>query len=263
MGRRSSRRETEIFSISFLDCITCGLGSVVLLLVLSDVRSPAVEQSQEDLKQQLVKLEDELVDITGQTDVINRDLKTRQEQLSEVKERIARLQGDLSNVRGKYAASKKDADVQNEIEGKLVSARQTLTEEMKRLLGEGFQRKSDDTIGGIPVDSEYIIFVIDTSGSMVNYGWLMMIDKMQETLNIYPKVKGFQVMSDQGYYLFPGFRGKWIPDTPAQRKTVIDNIRTWNAFSASSPASGACASTRSAFQCGRMRRNTPASVLPP
>ena len=34
MPRRMKRRETEIFSISFLDCITCGLGSVVLLLVL-------------------------------------------------------------------------------------------------------------------------------------------------------------------------------------------------------------------------------------
>ena len=39
MARRLKRRETEIFSIAFLDCITCGLGSVVLLLVLSDVSS--------------------------------------------------------------------------------------------------------------------------------------------------------------------------------------------------------------------------------
>jgi len=238
MGRRNTRRETEIFSISFLDCITCGLGSVVLLLVLSDVRSPAVEQSQNDMKKQLVKLEDELVDITGQTDVINRDLKSRQEQLSEVKARIARLQGDLSDVRGKYAASKKEADVQNEIEGKLVSARQTLTEEMKRLLGAGFQRKKDDTIGGIPVDSEYIIFVIDTSGSMLNYGWQMMIQKLQETLDLYPKVKGFQVMSDQGGYLFPGYKGQWIADSPPQRKLVIEKVRNWNTFSASSPIEG-------------------------
>ena len=43
MGKRA-RRETEIFSISFLDCITCGLGSVVLLLVLSDVRSPESQE---------------------------------------------------------------------------------------------------------------------------------------------------------------------------------------------------------------------------
>ena len=45
MPRRLKRRETEIFSISFLDCITCGLGSVVLLLVLSDMRSPEIEQA--------------------------------------------------------------------------------------------------------------------------------------------------------------------------------------------------------------------------
>ena len=48
MPRRHKRRETEIFSISFLDCITCGLGSVVLLLVLSNVRAPTTEQSTEE-----------------------------------------------------------------------------------------------------------------------------------------------------------------------------------------------------------------------
>jgi hypothetical protein len=238
MARRNTRRETEIFSISFLDCITCGLGSVVLLLVLSDVKSPEAVRSQEDLQAQMVKLQDELVDIAGQSEILNRDLRARQEQLSEVKAKIARLRGDLSDVRGKYAASKKEADVANEIEGRLVSAQQTLTEEMKRVLGKGFHRKKDDVIGGIPVDSEYIIFVIDTSGSMVNYGWQMLIDKMQETLNLYPQVKGFQVMDDEGGYLFSGYRGKWIPDTPAQRKIVIDRIRNWVAFSNSSPIEG-------------------------
>jgi hypothetical protein len=238
MGRRVKRRETEIFSISFLDCITCGLGSVVLLLVLSDVRTPASEQSQQEAQAELLKLQDELVDIEGQSEILNRDLKSREEQLSEVKARIARLQGDLSEVRGRFAASKKEADVNNDLEGRLVSAQQTLTDEMKRLLGQGFRRKKDDAVGGIPVDSEYIIFVIDTSGSMVNYGWAMMLQKMQETLNLYPKVKGFQVMSDEGTYLFASYRGKWIPDTPQQRQTVIERLRTWNTFSNSSPIEG-------------------------
>ena len=237
-SRRAARRETEIFSISFLDCITCGLGSVVLLLVLSDMRSPESERSQQDLEAQMVKLQDELVDIAGQSEILNRDLKARQEQLSEEKAKVARLRGDLSDIKGKYLASKQEADVANSLEGKLASAQQTLTEEMKRVLGKGFHRKKDDVIGGIPVDSEYIIFVIDTSGSMVNYGWQMMIEKMQETLNLYPKVIGFQVMDDEGGYLFSGYRGKWIPDTPQQRKITIDRIRNWNAFSNSSPIEG-------------------------
>lgn len=238
MPRRQKRRETEIFSISFLDCITCGLGSVVLLLVLSNMRSPGIEQSQEDLQEQLLSLQDELVDIQGQSDILNRDLKARQEQLSDEKRRIARLQGDLSEIHGKYSASKREADVANQLEGRLASAQQTLTDEMKRLLGQGFRRKKDDAIGGIPVDSEYIIFIIDTSGSMFNYVWPMMLKKVEETLNLYPKVKGFQVMNDEGTYMFSGYRGKWIPDTPAQRRTVVERLRTWNAFSNSSPIEG-------------------------
>ena len=238
MARRQKRRETEIFSISFLDCITCGLGSVVLLLVLSNMRSPEIEQTQEDLDQQLLKLQDELIDIQGQSDILNRDLKAKQLQLSDEKKRIARLQGDLSDVRGKYQASKREADVANQLEGRLASAQQTLTEEMKRLLGQGFRRKKDDAIGGIPVDSEYIIFIIDTSGSMFNYVWPMMLQKVEETLNLYPKVKGFQVMNDEGVYMFSGYKGKWIPDTPSQRRTVVERLRTWNAFSNSSPIEG-------------------------
>jgi hypothetical protein len=238
MARRLKRRETEIFSISFLDCITCGLGSVVLLLVLSNRRSPEIEQSQEDVQEQLLKLQDEIIDIQGQSDILNRDLKAKQVQLSDEKKRIARLQGDLSDVRGKFRASKQEADVANQVEGRLASAQQTLTEEMKRVLGQGFRRKKDDAIGGIPVDSEYIIFIIDTSGSMFNYVWPMMLKKVEETLNLYPKVKGFQVMNDEGVYMFTGYRGKWIPDTPNQRRTVIERLRTWNAFSNSSPIEG-------------------------
>jgi hypothetical protein len=238
MARRLNRRETEIFSIAFLDCITCGLGSVVLLLVLSDVRTPEIEQAQKDAQAQLLKLQDEIIDIEGQSDILNRDLKARQEQLSDVKARVARLQGDLSDIRGKFRASKQEADVANHLEGQLASAQQTLTEEMKRLLGQGFRRKKDDAIGGIPVDSEYIIFIIDTSGSMFNYVWPMLLVKIEETLNLYPHVKGFQVMNDEGTYMFTSYRGKWIPDTPAQRRTVIERLRTWNAFSNSSPIEG-------------------------
>jgi hypothetical protein len=237
MGRRA-RRETEIFSISFLDCITCGLGSVVLLLVLSNIRAPSIEQSEEEAKQQLLALQDELIEIEGQSDILNRDLKAQQEQLSDEKQRIARLQGDLSDIRGKYNASKQEADVANQLEGRLASAQQVLTDEMKRLLGQGFRRKKDDAVGGIPVDSEYIIFIIDTSGSMFNYVWPMMITKVEETLNVYPQVKGFQVMNDEGGYMFTGYRGKWIPDTPSQRRTVIERLRTWNSFSNSSPIEG-------------------------
>ena len=89
-----------------------------------------------------------------------------------------------------------------------------------------------------PDDSEYIIFIVDTSGSMFNHVWPMMLNKVEETLNLYPELKGFQVMNDEGAYMFTGDRGRWLSDTPAQRRTVVERLRTWNAFSNSSPIEG-------------------------
>ena len=36
------RRSVEVFSLSFLDCICCGFGAIILLLVLTEVGRPVV-----------------------------------------------------------------------------------------------------------------------------------------------------------------------------------------------------------------------------
>ena len=97
----------------------------------------------------------------------------------------------------------------------------------------------NNAIGGIPVDSEYIIFVIDTSGSMFNNpSWGKMLGVIEDTLNVYPEVKGIQIMNDMGDYMFDSFRGQWIQDTPARRTQILSTLRNWNQFSNSSPVEG-------------------------
>ena len=108
---------------------------------------------------------------------------------------------------------------------------------MAALLGTGFQRRNN-TIGGITVDSEYIIFVIDTSGSMQQGAWGEVVAKLEEVLNIYPNVKGIQVMNDMGDYMFRNTREQWIEDTPALRERIVNRLRTWNIYSNSSPVEG-------------------------
>jgi hypothetical protein len=63
-------------------------------------------------------------------------------------------------------------------------------------------------------------------------------------LNIYPKLKGIQVMDDEGGYMFTEYRGKWIPDSPARRKAILGRFRGWQAFSNSSPSEGIIAAVR-------------------
>jgi hypothetical protein len=209
-----------------------------------------IEKSRQDLQGLLLKLQQELVEIRGTSEVLNRELKARKIQLSEEQMKIARLRGDLSALRGQYESSRKDAEVANDIEGQLVSAQQELTDEMKRLLGAQYRRKDDSPIGGLPVDSEYVIFIIDTSGSMANYAWPLVMKKMQEVLDAYPAVKGWQVMSDEGTYMFPSYRGRWLPDTPMQRKLVIERLRDWFPFSNSSPVEGIVEAIRTYYATG-------------
>ncbi|MBW1723882.1 MAG: VWA domain-containing protein, partial [Deltaproteobacteria bacterium] len=193
---KKRRRDIEIFSLSFLDCICCGFGAVILLFVLSKFAEPVViEEIKENMQTEIVRLENELFEIRGETNILNRELTAKREQLSDAKEKIARLQGDLSEVKSRFAASKDDAKVQNIIEGRLARARQDMTQEMKRLL-KNRPRKIIRSVGGIPVDSEYIVFIIDTSGSMQRNAWSLVQKKMRETLEIYPKVKGIQIMND-------------------------------------------------------------------
>jgi len=240
MRRRRGRRETEVFSLSFLDCICCGFGGIILLLVLTKLGEPrALEALRIELEGLVARLQEELYQIRGETNILNRELVSKEEQISEEGARIARLRGDLSELQGEFAASQQLSEVSDIMEGRLLAAQQELSEEMKRLLGRSHRRQPDDaTIGGIPVDSEYIIFIIDTSGSMQNYAWPLVLQKMKETLDIYPGVKGLQVMNDEGTHMFRNYAGKWIPDTPGRRKIVLDRLRTWFPFSNSSPVEG-------------------------
>jgi hypothetical protein len=248
-GNVKSRRGIEGLGLSFLDCICCGFGAIILLLVLSRVAEPMVlEKTHEELEGRIARLQEELYELRGETETLNRTLVARQTQLSEARAELARLQGDLSELEGEFAASTDRAAVTNIIEGRLASARQRLTAEMQRLLGAGYRRKaSDTTIGGIPVDSEYIIFVIDTSGSMFKYSWNLMLRKLSETLDIYPQVKGIQVLNDMGEYMYSSYAGKWIPDTPARRRAIIQRLRTWTPFSNSSPVEGITTAIRSYY----------------
>ncbi|MEM1175418.1 MAG: VWA domain-containing protein [Pseudomonadota bacterium] len=231
------RRNVEAFSLSFLDCICCGFGAIILLLVLSKIYEPVIlEKTQDDLESLIALLQQELFDIRGETDILDREMKDIREQASDTKLRLANLQGDLSSIKGQYDAAQRDSEAIID-EGALSRTKQTLTEEMRRLQPY-YRRADDDAVAGIPVDSEYIIFIIDTSGSMQRYNWDRVVEKLTETLDVYPQVKGIQILNDNGNYMFQQYRGRWIPDTEGRREAIVSTLRTWSPFSDSNPVDG-------------------------
>jgi hypothetical protein len=250
MSRRR-KREEDSSSIAFLDVISCGFGAIILLLMITESSAPvSLEFTSVQRDQPVAELQQTLFEIRGETDILNRDLNARREQLSAYRERIARLEREMSNIQGRFETSSQLAEEVSQEESRLAIARQSLTAEMQRLLGQDFTR-SNNVIGGIPVDSEYIIFLIDTSGSMFYNAWPRVLDMITEVLDVYPEVRGIQVMNDMGDYMFPAYRGQWIPDTPARRRAIITTLRNWSPFSNSSPVEGITRAISTFYQPGQ------------
>ena len=235
------RRDTEVFSLSFLDVICCGFGAIILLLVLSEFGQPVqIEKSREDLEQQLKRLQEELFVIRGDSTRLERELQGRVDKLTRERLNLARAAGEMSSIRGQFSASKQEAAVSNIVETELLAAYDEMKAEQQRLLKASRQRRQikSDAVGGIPVDSDYVIFLIDTSGSMQGNHWETAQEVMKEILDIYPKLKGLQIVDDNGKEMFEGTRGKWMIDSPSQRTQIVSRMKNWRAFSDSSPADG-------------------------
>lgn len=244
------RRDTGELNISFLDVICCGFGAIVLLLIIAKTVEPLVlETTTVNLDGKVADLQDQLFEIRGETEVFNRDMNAKHEQLSRQRERIAVLKTELAELEARQAKTTRTTAADSTYQGELEIALQSLTEEMERLLAG--TTTDNELIGGIPVDSEYIIFIIDTSGSMFQNAWERVVEEMVNILEIYPEVKGIQVLNDMGEYMFPSYRNRWIPDTSGRRDAVVDRLRNWNAFSNSSPVEGIQMAIRTFYDPGK------------
>jgi len=242
---RRRKRDVETIGLSFLDAIFCGFGAIVLLFVIVRGAEPRLIQADAGtLSAELRVLEEERVELQAQAAVLRTALAERRSDVARAEELVARYQDELTRIEGQFRAARETSAVQNRISEQLARAQQELTDEMRRLRAQARPRPAEQLVGGIPVDSEYIVFIIDTSGSMQSLAWPLMLRKVEETLKLYPRVKGIQVMSDMGTYMFSQYEGKWIPDSPARRRAIVERLRTWRPFSNSSPVEGIEAAIR-------------------
>jgi hypothetical protein len=251
---KKHRRGIEMFSMSFLDVISCGFGAVILLLVLSLALEPAtVQKITEDLRGLITQRNDARDQHIQESQALSGELAGTVSRISAISKQINTLkrQFEIETARASGAEStilkeKLKAD-------DLKAVQQRLSEEMRRLLSQSGSKPppNNAVIGGIPVDSEYIIFIVDTSGSMQSLAWPLVVRKVEEVLSIYPAVKGIQVMNDMGRYMLETYKDRWIPDSSARRKAIVDRIKTWKSFSNSSPVEGVVAAIRKFYRADR------------
>jgi len=195
-----------------------------------------LEESLIQDKGQVRALQERLFEIRGQVKYLETDLNAKHEQLGKDQRRVAILRSELDLLNSRKPSSEDQGAEDATVAEDLQIALQTLSREMKRLL-KG-RKKVNEYIAGVPVDSEYIIFIIDSSGSMTSNAWGRLVREVKNILAIYPTVKGIQVMNNEGIYMFPTYRGKFMPDSPSRRRSIIGKLLTWSAFSTSTPVGG-------------------------
>ena len=226
MAVKPSRPSDDTSGLAFLDIITCGFGAVILLLIIAKPGLDGVDA--------VVSVPTQEPDRTQVTEVVTRlraqweALRTREAVRDSTPE-----QDPVLNQAIRVADQRlKTLHSQNE-------GLEQVKESLRRatIQTRAPVQVRDPAVGGIPVDSEYVIFIIDTSGSMQGI-WPQVMDTVGQVLDIHPTVRGFQVLNDNGGYLMSAYKKKWILDTPRRRKSILKVIRNWKAFSNSSPVEG-------------------------
>jgi len=219
--------------------VTCGFGAVILLLVVAKAYEPTrIDRDRSQLEAAISALQRESMQLRRELYTLRRDLEPLRVLTGRQMERVRIARSEVRQTQARRLAVLDTLASKRAEMGVLQTARQDLSDEMQRLLAGYTPLPSDSTVVGVPVDSEYIIFVIDTSGSMILGAWRAVQRVVDETLRVYPTVKGLQVLNDEGRYLFPTFARQWIPDSPQIRRLILQRLRVWRAFSDSNPAEG-------------------------
>ena len=232
------RREGEDYGLPFLAVICCGFGGLSLILMVTETSEHLRKVDAVDgLNQQVALMRGAFLESRDESDQAKLELSDRQSDLDKEARELRELQARIARIDQEIQDERQKELLLAERASGLSKARQSLTAEMLALQATAGVT-GNNTIGGITADSEYIIFVIDTSGSMFSYAWEGVRRKVGEVLAIYPEVKGIQVMNDMGDYMFRSFAGRWMPDSPTVRTQIVDRLAAWNPFSNSSPVEG-------------------------
>ena len=226
----SKREPIEIFNLAFLDIISCAFGAVVMLILLAKNGDDGEFQD----ANQISTLIQAMTQAQSSINQLEGALSDKLDQLKQAQASSANNADQADALETEVARAKENVQQLTDQEEGLVKTIESLDNASTQ---EGDAETHDEEVGGIPVDSEYVIFIIDTSGSMGRF-WDKVIQTMSNILSTHPKVQGFQVMSDNGVLLGGTPMGQWRSDSPGQRRGVLQAMRKWNASSSSSPIEG-------------------------
>jgi von Willebrand factor type A domain len=178
---KKKRRAFEVFTLSFLDCICCGFGAVVLFYTIVQAQAGAQDIARiDELTGEVRKLEEEVKEGQRNLVQIKNTLEKTDDDAAAAEARALRVQRELKQRREMASTYDDDSLARREHINKLMADIRSLEEGVKRLQGgaldkapAGDRRKAFRGrgtrlyISALQVKGKRVLVLLDTSASMM------------------------------------------------------------------------------------------------
>jgi hypothetical protein len=176
------RRAFEVFTLSFLDCICCGFGAVVLFYTIVQAQAGIEEVRRiDDLTGEVKKLEEQVLEGTRNLVRLRNTLEKTDEDASAAAARRARVLEELRVRREQSSEYEGESLAKREHINKLMADIKSLKEGIKRLEGGALDRGPEGTrikafrgrgkrlyISALQIKGKRTLVLLDTSASMMD-----------------------------------------------------------------------------------------------
>ena len=257
-----ARRKTEVFSMSFLDCITCAFGSVVLVYTLINaqggLRAQTVDRSQ---RAEVSKLEEQVLEGYQKLVVLRNSMVQTDDEKVRTEGMGTRVLTETERLKIELADADKDTLSRREAIERLKADLKSLEEGTRRLEGaskdssatgtrvRGFVGTGDrQYLTGLRVGGDRILLLVDVSASMLDETVVnvlrmrnmseakkLMSQKWRRTVSTVewlaaqmPLEGQFQIyaFNTKTYPLVEGSEGKWLKtNDPNSLTEALEKLR--------------------------------------
>ena len=175
------RRSGEIFSMSFLDCMSCGFGAVILFFMIINSQSDVTTDQTKALQAETDKLEIEVLEGRKNLALARTSIQKLETEEDEARDQISIIKALIAELQAELAKYDDDTLAKIKAIERLQADIKSLEEEVKRLLA---LKKEDDAAGqrvrsfkgegdrqyltGLKLGGERTLILVDRSASMLH-----------------------------------------------------------------------------------------------
>jgi hypothetical protein len=253
------RRAFEVFTLSFLDCICCGFGAVVLFYTIVQAQAGVEEVRRiDDLTGEVKKLEEQVLVGTKNLVQLRNTLEKTDEDATQAAARRARIAAELKQRRDQSSEFEGETLAKREHINKLMADVKSLQEGIKKLEGGALDKGPAGSrvkafrgrgkrlyISALQVKGKRTLVLLDTSASMMDEDiakilrlrnqpeaarraalkWRRALDMVEWITAQLPDNSQFQVygFNTKAKAVQPDTTGKWLQSSDPR---AINNVLT-------------------------------------